>query len=400
MTLAAERLASCDAAILYAGAGLDAAVPERAHLMRTAPAGRLVAPLFPPYAYPRPAPEWLRGDDPVAAVALEAEFAAIDRRHPGGPPCGLFVLDDATLRDNVLHAGGRIVYETYRPPDRPGLTLAEDGDLARAEPHGAEVAFFFSSSGSFNYGHWLVDDLPRLAGFRTLRRLHPDRRITLVLTGYGAASDEIRRRTIRLFLGDAAGADTVFLPRDAAFRFPRLYYATPVSVHPASKSPEALRFVRDHLLRQAGEVRRKLAREAWRGGDPDAGRRIYVDRAPQWDRALINRDAVLDLVRARGFTVVDPEPLSFSRQVATFARARAVVGPMGAAMTSTLFCPPHATVLHLAAEGWTDPFFWDLAAALGHRYRALHGASPTPRPPPNREPYRIDLDRLDAMLPR
>ncbi|MEH3144205.1 MAG: glycosyltransferase family 61 protein [Methylobacterium frigidaeris] len=400
MTFATERLASCDAAILYAGAGFDAFMPERAPLMRAPPAGRLVAPLFPAYAYDRPAPEWLRGGDAAEAVALEAEFAGIDRIVRCGAPAGLFVLDDAVLRDNVLYAGGRIVYETYRPPDRPGLTLADDATVARAEPHPAEVALFFSSSGSFNYGHWLVDDLPRLKAFGTLRRLHPDRRITLVLTGYGAASDEIRRRTIRLFLGDEAGIEIAFLPRDAALRFPRLYYASPVSVHPASKSPEALRFVRDHLLRRAREVRWKLGRECLRTGRAEAGRRIYVDRAPQWGRAIVNRDAVLDLVRRRGYTVVDPEQLSFSRQVATFARARAVAGPMGAAMTNTLFCRPHATILHLAAEGWTDPFFWDLGAACGQRYRALHGASATPQPRPNREPYAVDLDRLDSMLPR
>jgi capsular polysaccharide biosynthesis protein len=90
-------------------------------------------------------------------------------------------------------------------------------------------------------------------------------------------------------------------------------------------------------------------------------------------RSLVNMDAIRGLLERRGFSIVEPEELSIAHQAAAFASADVVVGVMGATLTNTVFCRPRTRVIHLAPEGWLEPFYWDLAAVRGHRYAACYG---------------------------
>jgi capsular polysaccharide biosynthesis protein len=176
----------------------------------------------------------------------------------------------------------------------------------------------------------------------------------------------------------------MWLAPRTTYRFAALHYVTPVSYHPALKSPQALDFAADAVLRALPTTE-------------GAGRRIFVPRSRTATRGLANAGAIEAMLARLGFATIDVEALDFAAQVQAFRTADCVVGVMGAAMTSTLFCAAQTRVVHLAPQGWTEPFFRDLAAVRGHAYAACFGAG-DPALPPEIRPFAIDPALLRGVL--
>jgi hypothetical protein len=398
---------SCDPARLYREGGFSGEPELLDRLLRLGPGAEFVEELFPPYAYPRPIkPSAFDGPaDVVAAMIGVLERAG--RQGDRGAACGLYRLPRAVLRGGALYVPGpggvHVLHETYRLADRPVVALAAQAELAGAATPGFRgLQIYLGSSGSFNFGHWIVEDLSRHAALTALRARHPGRTITIVVDGFDWVIDEIRRQSLRLVLGEAQGFEIRFVDRRQSLAFDDLYYPSPTTVHPILKSPEALRGLSELLRRRTRGARLRLGRtrlaSALRaGGLPRLGRRLYVMRRQVRTRALVNEPEVADVLARFGFEAVDLETMTFARQMAQFAEAELVIGTMGAAMTGTIACRPGTRVIHLAPEGWTDPFFWDLAAILGHRFGAVFG---TPDGPDGdiQRPFRIDPGRLRRYL--
>jgi hypothetical protein len=396
---------SCDPDGLYRAGGFPGSPELLEHLRALGPAGERVAELYPPYAYQRPAERaLLEGSE--AFLAEMAEVLATTNRHGDrGPATGLALIPDAVLRDSVIYAlrgaEARVVYETHRLQDRGTLSVVPPADLApRARLPEPGPKLFLGSSGSFNYGHWIVDDLARQAAFRAVRARHPGETIGLVLASFNEVIDHVRRQSLDVLFRDDPLRAVHFAKPGENLAFDRLYYPTPASQHPVSKSPDALRDLAATLRRRTRRERLRLARERLladlsRARFPRWRRRLFVSRGPGRSRTLLGEDALARDLEGLGFERIDTEFMPFARQVAQFAEAGIVVGPMGAAMTGTIACRPGTTVVHLAPEGWNDPFFWDLAAVLGHRFAALYGPVVGPL-----DAFRVEPGRLRTLLAR
>jgi capsular polysaccharide biosynthesis protein len=190
-----------------------------------------------------------------------------------------------------------------------------------------------------------------------------------------------------LILGSDVHIDLI--DPDNAQYFPKVYYVTPVTDHPLSKSPIAM----DYAARESVSA---LLRGASVERDGHA-ERIFVGRRNGY-RNLLNMDALRQRLSKMCFRYVDAEALSFAQQVETFSQATVVVGLMGAAMTNTLFCRPTTPVIHLAPRGWIEPFYFDLAAVRGHRYHALYGDIDDTGRPPHLSDFVIDIDLLARFI--
>lgn len=363
---------------------------------------RAVAALFPPYSYRRPAPKRLAGPDPAGVAEVARWYGELDETYRAFPATILCETSDIRLGGNVLHyrEGGalRVLFETHRLSDLKMIeAIGLDNDSVDEQFGPEGVYFYLGSVGSFNYGHWLVDDLPRLEGFFVLRRRHPGRIITILLPGYDPQIDEVRRRMIALTLGRDDQWRAVFYDRSRVYAFPHLYFATPCSQEPYGKSPEAVAAVRSRLL---GRTRVARAEAAFRRmGAGNDGRRLFVDRSGARGRTLVNRAEVVAAMERRGFEVIDPEKHSPRQQIVRFARARVVVGLAGAAMTNTIFSPPGAKILTIAPDSrWSDPFFWDLAAVCGQPYAALFGQWSEREEVVARRDFSVAVPDLEAAL--
>ena len=279
-------------------------------------------------------------------------------------------IDDALTFGSVLYAGHRhgrpIIYETHRPNDRAVAQLAPPALVQASRPHdfGDDADYLFLGSvGSFNYGHFLVDDLPRLKAVETLRATNDGRRVVVVMNSHGPAIDRVRASAVRRIAGQTT--DIRFLPLAEAFRFKRLYFATPVSSHPIEKNPLAL----DYVVQAVG---------AATGIVQDPRLKLLVLRKSSSVRALQNQADLVARLKPLGFETVHPEDLSFEAQVRRFAEAAVIVGQMGASMTNTIFASATAHLVYLAPAGWIEPFYWDLALARGQHYQAVYGKVMTP----------------------
>jgi len=369
---------ACAESSAHAGASFPQAADLYAAMRgRLCERTRSIATLFPAYSYRRPAPRLLTGPDGPGMESLSHWFGELDEAYRDFPATVLCETRDSRLGGNVLHyrEGGdlRVLYETHRLSDLKMIEAVGIG-ADRVDEHldADGLYFLLGSVGSFNYGHWLIDDLPRLEGYFVLRRLHPGKTITILMPAYNAHIDEVRRRMIALHLGHERGWRAVFYDRTRVYALPQLYFATPCSQEPYGKSPAAVATVRARLLRQTRLARTEAALRHL--PSPGEGRRLFVDRSGDRGRTLINRAEVIAAVERRGFRVIDPERFSPRQQIVQFARARLVVGLAGAAMTNTIFSPPGARILYLAPDsGWVDPFFWALAAVCGQSYSAIHG---------------------------
>jgi capsular polysaccharide biosynthesis protein len=137
-------------------------------------------------------------------------------------------------------------------------------------------------------------------------------------------------------------------------------YISPVSFHPYLKNPQAIEYVRDHV-------------RAARKKNIDGCEKIFVRRGKGRTRLLENENEIEQMLVEEGFQSIDTEKISFSDQVDLFANAKIVVGVMCAAMCNTIVSKEGTSVILLAPVGWVEPFYWDLASVLRHKYTAVYG---------------------------
>jgi hypothetical protein len=370
---------SCNARQLYRVGGFHEGPVLADQLARQAtPEIEVHQEIFPAYSYERKLPGLVGASEAFRAELLQY-YRTINREYPTGASCMLAQLSNATLSRNVLyvlHDGKRqVVYETYRPHDRPYTSLL-DADVAAEEiPVSADTLhFLLSSVGSFNYGHWLLDDVARLQAVRTLRSAYPGCEIVIWIPTYRARIepafstkwDDLRSQTIDKLLHKVPGCRVALYDYDKAYSFKQLFYPTPISYHPYLKSPEALNLLTEWFAAPWWRIRLRRATS-----------RLLVMRSPMRGRQVENMDCIRSLLERRGFRSVDPETLTTAEQAAAFAQADVVVGVMGASMSNTVFCMPGTRVIHLAPEGWLEAFYWDLAAIRGHTYAACYGEAPS-----------------------
>jgi capsular polysaccharide biosynthesis protein len=138
---------------------------------------------------------------------------------------------------------------------------------------------------------------------------------------------------------------------------------------------------------------------AARCGDVPAGSpaRIFLSRRRVSEkfgqRRLIEEDALVAALEARGFAIVEPETLAFDAQVRLFRGARVVVGLGGAALFSTVFCRPGTAVVSIESTGGFAENHASLFAGMGLRYAFIFGQQDATDPTPVHKRWNLDVRR-------
>ena len=357
----------------------------------------IICELFPPYGYSRGLLT-LFGDDQAAVSHVRRIGADVEARYPCGSGSVLARGRSVCVSRTVVYLTDRntprIVYETHRPNDRPMLPLRGDNDLRlvdryfKADPQ--KLYLWIGSAGSANYGHWLVDDLPRLKAVSELRHLRPQASVVVVTVRAGKMHEQVHVDTCKMVCKseNLRPIEMIFVEPEEKAYFEELFFVTPVSNHPVSKSPQALQYVADAAM-SIPLTEEDVA---------TLPKRIFIRRVAAAGRALVNQDEVERLLGDSGFVALDTSEMPFMLQAGLFRNAELVIGCMGAAMANTVFSPPGTPVGHLAPSGWVEPFYWDLAAARGHPYAVCYGTSLDRAAKPWQSSYRIDLGDLRHLL--
>lgn len=359
--------------------------------------------VFDCFRYVRMPPDRLLASNPETLDPVLKTYATYNENYRDGAPAILVRIKDCFVHSNVLYvnspSGVRPIYETHRPNDRPYVPLVDP--LAHPYPvekveYAGAANFFIGSAGTANYGHWLVDDLPRAAAIPSIVRHRRRSHVQVWVSESGNAQmDRVRAASLQAMCAStgagaassaASAAPTVDVKPmrlDRIYRFDELYFVTPVSYHPSLKSPDAMASLSGRFSgRSSGRY----------------GKRLLVSRRAARGRNLLNSEAVEGALGGLGFAVVDTEAMSFSEQVDAFAGAEIVVGLMGAAMTNTVFAARGTAVVYLSPEGWVEPFYWDLASVCQHRYHACYGPAADPAVAPYLSDFSLDLRLVEETV--
>jgi Glycosyltransferase 61 len=258
----------------------------------------------------------------------------------------------------VIDGNGTLIHEvtryfgTTRPSEHPLFLhpMAEpahhvDGSLA-----------VLASRGDWNYFHFLIDVLPRIATVEAAG-ITPDR-------WYVPAKTRFQRDLLALLgvtadrIVDAAEhvhvqADNLVVPT-----LPDLDLSAP---------PWLVEALRQRLLPPDVGLR--------------PGRRVYVTRGQARNTRIVTNEAeLIAALRDRGFETVDPGAISVAEQIRTFAEAEVIIAPHGAALANLTFASPGATVVELFPPDYVQGCYWKLADGVpGLTYRGYVGVGPAPR---------------------
>jgi capsular polysaccharide biosynthesis protein len=331
---------------------------------------RHAAEIPAPPAVPVDAPRYRRATaELIGAPPRIAAFAAQFSGSEATPPeARVYRFPDALVFGSALvQVGDALVEESLINRDRAGylgaLTLAPDGTgtVHHTLPRPRRIAgrtVHLWQLWAENYGHWIIECLPRLH-VAARAGLLDGARVTVQAIPSMAA---LYRESLEAL---GIGADRIVWMTQREVLFEELVYPTPITLQPITKSPlviDAARELRDRI-----------------GPPPEPlPERIYVSRNRNTRRRLVNEAEVVAVLAERGYCTVHPEEESFVRQVQIFAAARFVIGGMGAALSNLAFSEPGVRCLMLTNQDMLDDFFLDLAGLVGGSYVSIHGDSVAP----------------------
>lgn len=264
---------------------------------------------------------------------------------------------------NLILAGGKVVCHDlydferdYTSEELHGRTLIQPKSrrirllVHDEEPERIPAAATFVDACAPNYAHWLTEVLPRVALFCGDERFE---KIPIVV------NHGLHRNIMEsLYLVTGPEREIITLPIGRALYCDMLYNTSVSGYVPfgwrtnkppgrshGTFSPPALNMLRRHF----------------RGILPNAEPRVWPEkiflRRNSEYRKIVNGVDVEQLVSSLGYSIVEPEKLTFLEQVALFNNARVIVGPSGAAMANMIFAPRGSKVIILISKH-PDTIYW------------------------------------------
>jgi len=336
----------------------------------------------PSATYERIRPVVLDADMRDLMAGLSSDFAPVVTRP----------VESATLTDAIVLGDGQIIVKNqyvveetmaglWHTNERGALLRIEgsrfhltglDLDAVETEPAQAVVV---KQTLDRNYGHWLIDTLPRV------RWAQP--RVGGRPAAYLVNADASREVVLDSLAAFGVDAEQVVFSGPEPRRFASVVYVAPMAKHAWVKHPLLLTSLR----------------EAFGVDETAGGGRLYVSRNKYHRRRLRNEDELLDLLLPRGFRLIHPEQMTLREQVAAFARADVVIGNMGAALSNLVFCPRGVKVFALATQTMRHDYFYDIVCHRGGEYWAMQGVADDDEPTMYSD-FTIDAEAFEAALAR
>jgi Glycosyltransferase 61 len=276
----------------------------------------------------------------ATAIAFELRNVVV---HPMGciyvPQANAFV--EETLQDIPTPSLRSLL-------DRVSLDICSAFDLRIL---GDQVVCYMGHPWAHNYGHWLLEILPRLQLYSEFRPylLIPAK----ALTDLGS----IVRHSIEMI---APGLGDRVLPFDK-----------PVFVDRLLCVPAINRELRPSYIASLAAETGTAMRMACPTGSSRLPRKLYVSRADAPRRRVSNEAKVKSILRARGYETVYPTAMLLEEQIALFRNADQIVTPFGAAIANSIFCSPGAYVTILYSDGLNSNYYRHLLSLLEVKYSEL-----------------------------
>lgn len=131
--------------------------------------------------------------------------------------------------------------------------------------------------------------------------------------------------------------------------------------------------------------------------------KIYITRGRKFKRAVLNEKALINVLKAEGFSIYNLEDHSFTTQVDIFRNAGVILSAHGSGLANIVFCDPGTLILEIYGPGCGERCFARISNYLRLNYRALeinvfgyqsfiHRIYYTLLPNKNRFDFRVNLN--------
>ncbi|MGI4950639.1 MAG: glycosyltransferase family 61 protein [Janthinobacterium lividum] len=267
---------------------------------------------------------------------------------------------------------------------RTGAGLGLHIDAVRRCAPAPGLPLIISNLFHTNHAHWLINSL--LPAYLLRDRIAAGE-IAVLVPG--------RTAYLEATLGSLGiPRDRMIIADPGLYQMDAALYASSQSTHNNDHPPRA-------LVPMFAAIR-----AACLGGPARPGpERLYVTRMGSGAmRHIANEPALIAALARRGFTCVAPHELTFEDEVACFARARIVVGQLGAALVNIGFAPPGCAVVEIASGNYTSNDYLLLSSLFGHRFSRVLAPVDTETVHTHRTDFSFTvpieqvLDAVDAAL--
>lgn len=292
-------------------------------------------------------------------------------------PHGALLVDGKAVEEPL----GRIAEELFRKDVINYCGRIRSPDIDRDDCKTIQgPVIVIEQPGMFNYGHVLIEMIPKLLPF--IDHIRSGSLMVALQSKYQHYNFIL---SLLSFLG--VGKEAIYwydIESDGhiiATKASRLIYVSPITKHvyPSYKSPWGI----DALCGALSSVK------------PARQKKLFISRKDASARQLVNEDDIFSIFAERGYERICTGPMSFTEQVAAFKGATHVVGVYGASLTNIVFCEPGSATWVLCPSNSVDSFYWELAAARDVAYLQTVG-----RPVPGQETDRncdFEMEEQDIL---
>jgi capsular polysaccharide biosynthesis protein len=250
----------------------------------------------------------------------------------------------------VLTRDNRVLDEFYHEFDvqslKRAVLLRPFGQMAWKIKRVDQSVGLLAAPQGWNYYHWLFDVLPRV---------HLLQNWSSIIDKYAVPNSlsDVQLESLRI-LGIS---ETQLLPLHVGERLRcRHLYAPSLPGSEGCYPPWAISFLQENLGRSASS-------------SAGRGPLIYIKRGPFAQRRILNEEALIERLAARGYKSVSLEEHSMAEQIAIFRDARIIIGAHGAGLANMVFTQKGTALLELFSADYLRPdCYFTLSKKIGHSY--------------------------------
>ena len=361
--------------------------------------------------------ECVRTPPPNTWLKEDRKYLPLPRSQYTFPPIYLGTFKDAYLiggSNLLIHQERVITNDLFKMQSE--YTCEEQHGFAELDSEKGEISLSiegehysqFEEAASFldalsaNYAHWLSEVLTKVAIFAEYSDSFG---VPLVV------NDELHDSMYESILAVCGfNQNMLMLPRGEVLRVNRLHQVSCTGYVPYSErqkegqaagnaeygsymprgalSPFAMQLMRRRILKNIEGV-----------VPASESKRIYVRRNSGY-RQIVNQDEIELMLLDRGFTVIEPEKMSFCEQVMCFSNAEVIFSSSGAACANLLFCQPEARMYLLGARNMGTPYYYwqHYACAANRKMTYVLGEKTDTGMSGIHSDFEIDLKDIEAIL--
>ena len=201
-----------------------------------------------------------------------------------------------------------------------------------------EAAVFLDAT-SYNYAHWFTEVLPRIVAFCDNDRFA---NIPLII------DSDLHQNLMASLLYIVPDRKIYLLPLGRELIVTKLFYTTACGYVPFHPRKKKFRYHGEFCPTALNKVKKKFS-ETIKKSLSHTPKKIYLRRNSGL-RNIVNSTDIERILVSYGYTIFEPEKLSFEEQFLLFSNAESIISASGAALANCIFCSPGTEVTVLMSD--------------------------------------------------